>query len=77
VDQLQRREIKARVIPTTFRLKTSPYTRIPVNGKVTGTGGPKLQTVSLMSLLKSSQNKAQNIKVVKKEDVESETPVNI
>jgi len=30
-----------------------------------------------MSLLKSSQNKAQNIKVVKKEDVESETSVNI
>jgi len=64
VDQLQRREIKARVIPTSFRLKAAPYTRLAVNGKVNSKNSVGLQTISLMSLLKNSKKSSQNIQVM-------------
>ncbi|XP_023319646.1 E3 ubiquitin-protein ligase MSL2 isoform X2 [Eurytemora carolleeae] len=46
VDQLQPREIKARVIPTSFRLKPAPYTRLGLNngGNLNGANSIRLQT---------------------------------
>ena len=37
--------------------------RLPSNGKINGQSGAKVQAVSLMSLLKNSQNKNQTLQV--------------
>jgi len=70
LDQLQHKEIKARVIPTSFRLKTAPYTRVPVSGKVPGGGAIRLQTVSLMSLLQNAKDKQIQIERKKEESTD-------
>eukprot|EP00088_Acartia_fossae_P021944 TRINITY_DN23281_c0_g1_i2.p2 TRINITY_DN23281_c0_g1~~TRINITY_DN23281_c0_g1_i2.p2 ORF type:complete len:113 (-),score=7.25 TRINITY_DN23281_c0_g1_i2:184-522(-) len=73
VDLLQHKQIKARVIPTPYRLSTSPCNRVPVNlGKVSPGGTMRLQTVRLMSLRDSNNSAGKTIQIVSpiKKDVE-------
>lgn len=58
-DQLQRREIKARVIPTTYRLEAMPYARATIlNKRSPLASGIRLKHVSLVSVVGGTNDKA-------------------